>query len=216
MRKKLGSRQLSVGRKGRVISGFDLVSSARSIVLLSLFVLAVSVGGAPGVFARNAAQQKFAHPAQATQAAQPAPKIEAGQVAAERRAAALVTEFEVNGLKVLVKKRSGSPTIAGGLFLRGGSRNITSENAGIESLMLAVATEASANFPRDRMRNQLSRMGTVIGSGENYDYSVLSFTSTRPNFDRSWQIFTDVALRPAFTKQDFDLVKSRRVSSSAG
>jgi predicted Zn-dependent peptidase len=79
--------------------------------------------------------------------------------------------------------------------------------------MLAVATEASANFPRDRMRNQLSRMGTVISSGENYDYSVLSFTSTRPNFDRSWEIFTDVALRPAFTKQDFELMKSRRVSS---
>jgi zinc protease len=56
-------------------------------------------------------------------------------------------------------------------------------------------------------------MGTVIGAGENYDYSVLSFTSTRLNFERSWQIFTDVALRPAFTKEDFDLVKSRTVSS---
>ncbi|MGH9907297.1 MAG: M16 family metallopeptidase, partial [Pyrinomonadaceae bacterium] len=144
---------------------------------------------------------------------QPAPKVDPAPLDAERRAAAQVTEFEVNGLKVLMKQRTGNLTVAAGLFLRGGSRNITSENAGIESLMLDVATEASANYPRDRMRNELSRMGTVIGSSENYDYSVLSVTSTRPNLDRSWQIFTDVVLRPAFTKDDFELVKSRRVSA---
>ncbi len=58
--------------------------------------------------------------------------------------AALVSEFEVNGLKVLVKRREGSLTVAAGLFIKGGSRNITAENAGIEALMLDAATEASA------------------------------------------------------------------------
>src|ERR1051325_760647 len=51
------------------------------------------------------------------------------------RQAALVTELDVNGLKVLVKRRAGSQTVATGLFLKGGSRNITATNAGIESLM---------------------------------------------------------------------------------
>src|SRR5436190_17542333 len=59
----------------------------------------------------------------------------------------LVTEFEVNGLKVLLKQRKASQTVVCGLFLRGGSRNITAENAGVEALMLDVATEASANYP---------------------------------------------------------------------
>ncbi|MDX6611967.1 MAG: zinc protease [Blastocatellia bacterium] len=127
-------------------------------------------------------------------------------------AAALVTEFEVNGLKVLLKRREGSQTVAGGLFIRGGSRNLTAANAGIETLMLDLASEASINYPRARMRSELSRMGTVISSSENYDYSVLAFTTTRPNFDRSWEIFADVALRPAFTKEDFDLVKNRHLS----
>src|SRR4051794_27320659 len=68
------------------------------------------------------------------------------------RQAALVTEFDVNGLKVLVKKREGSATVAAGLFIRGGVENITAANAGVESLMLSVASEASANYPRDRMR----------------------------------------------------------------
>lgn len=131
----------------------------------------------------------------------------------EATQAALVTEFDVNGLKVIVKRRPGSLTVAAGLFLRGGSRNITAENAGIEALMLDVATEASTGFPRERMRSETSRMGTVIGSGVNYDYSALTLASTRANFDRSWEIFTDVALRPSFTREDVERVQSRMVAS---
>jgi zinc protease len=79
--------------------------------------------------------------------------------------------------------------------------------------MLNVASEASTRFPRDRMRKELARMGTVLGESVSYDYSALAMTATRANFDRSWDIFTDVALHPAFTKEDVDLVKSRLVAS---
>lgn len=127
--------------------------------------------------------------------------------------ASLVSEFDVNGLKVLLKRREGSLTVAAGLFIRGGSSNINAQNAGIETLMLSVATEASTNFPRERMRSELSRMGTVIGSSSNNDYSVLSLATTRMHFDRSWQIFSDVALRPSFTKEDVALVQQRQVVS---
>ena len=127
--------------------------------------------------------------------------------------AALVSEIDVNGLKVLLKRREGSLTVAAGLFIRGGSTNINAQNAGIESLMLSVATEATTNFPRAKMRTELSRMGTVVGSSSNNDYSVLSLGTTRMHFDRSWQIFTDVALRPSFTTEDVSLVQKRMVVS---
>ncbi|MDX6695937.1 MAG: zinc protease [Blastocatellia bacterium] len=145
-------------------------------------------------------------------AAQPTPSAAIIQKT-EATGAALVTELDVNGLKVLVKRRAGSQTVSAGLYLRGGSRNITAENAGIESLMLAVATEASQSFPRERMRAELARMGTVIGGGANVDYSALTLNSTRQSFDRSWEIFTDVALHPSFTTEDMQLVQSRTVSS---
>jgi predicted Zn-dependent peptidase len=125
------------------------------------------------------------------------------------RQASLVTELDINGLKVLVKRREGSQTVAVGLFIRGGVENVSSTNAGVEAFMLNVASEASANFPRDRMRKETARIGTVIGEGVNYDYSSLSMAATRANFDRSWDIFTDVALHPSFTKEDVALVQSR-------
>jgi zinc protease len=148
---------------------------------------------------------------QATQQTKPQAQQTVQSVVAQQ--AALVSEFDVNGLKVLLKRREGSLTVAAGLFIRGGAANINAQNAGIETLMLSAATEASANFPRERMRTELSRMGTVIGSSSNNDYSVLSLATTRMHFDRSWQIFTDVALRPSFTKEDVALVQQRQVVS---
>ena len=149
------------------------------------------------------------------QAPPPSPRAQAQQSIQNvvSKQAALVSEFEVNGLKVLLKRREGSLTVAAGLFIRGGAANITAENAGIETLMLSAATEASTNFPRARMRTELSRMGTVIGSSSNNDYSVLSLATTRASFDRSWQIFSDVVLRPSFTKEDVALVQQRIVVS---
>src|SRR6267378_7459964 len=59
------------------------------------------------------------------------------------RQASLVTEFEINGLRVLVKRREGSQTVAAGLFIRGGVENISASNAGVEAFMLNVTSEAS-------------------------------------------------------------------------
>jgi zinc protease len=144
--------------------------------------------------------------AQQTPAERVVPSLSAKEAAEAIR---LVTEFEVNGLKVLVKRREGSQTVVAGLFLRGGSRNVTAENAGVEALMLDVATEASANFPRERMRRETSRTGTSISYGINYDYSALTLGSTRANFDRAWEIFSDAVMRPSFAPEDFTRVKNR-------
>ncbi len=121
----------------------------------------------------------------------------------------LISDFEVNGLKVIVKRRPGAPTVSAGLFIRGGVRNLTAQTAGIESLMLSTATEASKKFPRDVLRKELARMASSLGAGSNEDYSVVSLTSTRPNFDRTWEIFTDAVMNPSLTPEDFELVRGK-------
>ena len=122
-----------------------------------------------------------------------------------------VTELDVNGLKVLVKRREGSQTVAAALFLRGGSRNVTAEDAGIETLMLDMASEATAAFPRERMRRELARTGTVLSAGVNRDYSAITLGSTRQHFDRAWEIFTDAVLHPSFAPDDFERIKRQEL-----
>ncbi|MGB8509669.1 MAG: pitrilysin family protein [Pyrinomonadaceae bacterium] len=207
--------------RGRELSGAEIYLDLPAknttrvwsrVCALCLTFAMLALASAPPVVAQTGGQTTTTAPRVSSTATTAATSLpQASKPLAD--VAKLVTEFEVNGLKVLVKQREGSQTVAAGLFLRGGSRNIDEKNAGVEALMLDLASEASANFPRDRMRNELARMGTGIGYGVNYDYSALTLGSTRQNFDHSWQIFTDVALRPSFAPDDFARIKNRLVIS---
>jgi zinc protease len=123
--------------------------------------------------------------------------------------ASLVSEFDVNGLKVIIKRRANSPTIAGGLFVRGGARNINDKNAGIENLTLASAVEAGKTMPRQTVRRELASMGSAIGASAINDYSVISFGTTKQNFDRFWQIYASVVMDPAFAEEDIKRVREQ-------
>lgn len=118
-----------------------------------------------------------------------------------------VTEIDVNGLKVLVKRRPGVPTVAAALFIRGGSTNVTTETAGIESFMLNASTEASKAYPREMLRKELARLATNISYSAGRDYSALAMASTKQNFDESWKMFTDVALNPTFATEDVERIR---------
>lgn len=120
-----------------------------------------------------------------------------------------ITEFEVNGLKVIVKQRPGAPTVSGGLFIKGGSANLTPKTAGLENLALMVAVEAGIKFPREVVRKELARLGSSVAAAANRDFSVIALSSTRESFDRTWDIFTDTALNPAFNPADLKLVRDR-------
>ena len=121
----------------------------------------------------------------------------------------LVTEFDVNGLKVLVKRRPNAPTVAAGLFVRGGARNITDKNAGIEQLMLNAATEGSKKFPREVLRREIARTGSSIAATAGKDYSVMSMAVTRQNFDRLWEIFADIAVNPTFSNEAVEYARAQ-------
>src|SRR5215813_2642017 len=125
---------------------------------------------------------------------------------------AAITEFDVNGLKVIFKRRSSSPTVSTGLFFRGGARNETMDNAGVESLTLDAATEGSKKFPRDVLRKELARTGTAVGSASSYDYSAISMVSTSELFNRSWEILTDLVLNPSFAPEDVEREKNAMIA----
>jgi predicted Zn-dependent peptidase len=148
-------------------------------------------------------------PAEIGRAQQAADRAAAGvQTPAEQ----LVTEMDVKGLKVLFKRRAGSQTVAAGLFFKGGARNVTAGNAGVELLALQVATEATTSFPREKLRRELASTGTSLGAGMTLDYSVLSLACTRQAFDRSWAIYADAILKPSFLPEDVDRVKTRMMA----
>lgn len=122
-------------------------------------------------------------------------------------AAGQITEFDVNGMKVLIKRRLGTPTVAAGLYFRGGVKNLAADNAGIEGFALNVAAEGTRSYPRQKLRKETSSVGTVISAGANYDFSTLAMACTKQSFENSWKIFVDVAINPAFAPEDVERVR---------
>jgi zinc protease len=118
-----------------------------------------------------------------------------------------------NGLKVIHQRVPANEVIAVRLYFKGGSRNITAQNAGIETVMLEVAQSGTRNISKGQINRELAAMGTVIESVGGYDYSIVAMRCVRQHFDRSWQILTEVILNPLFEEREVELVRDQLLSA---
>jgi zinc protease len=124
------------------------------------------------------------------------------------------TDFvTTNGLKTIHRHVTGNDVVAAQIYFRGGARNVTEKNAGVESLLFEVATEGTKNFSKSEINREMARMGTVIDGDSGYDFSVVEMRCVRQNFDRSWQLLTDMILNPACDDKEIALVKEQIISA---
>lgn len=117
-----------------------------------------------------------------------------------------------NGLKAIHRQVTGNEVVAVQIYFRGGSRNISEKNAGIETLLFEVAQQGTKNYNKGQINRELASMGTVIESAGGYDYSVIAMRCVRSNFDRSWQLLSDIVLNPLFDEKEVALARDQIVN----
>lgn len=123
------------------------------------------------------------------------------------------TEFTLpNQIKTIHRRVEGNEVVAVQIYFRGGARNISEQNAGIESLLFEVASQGTKNFPKSEINRELARMGTVIDSAAGYDFSVIAMRCVRGKFDRSWQLLADMVLNPLFDEKEVELARDQIVN----
>jgi len=124
------------------------------------------------------------------------------------------TDFvTANGLKTIHRRVTGNGVVAVQVYFRGGTRNISEKNAGIESVLFEVASEGTKNFGKSEINRELARMGTVVDAASGYDYSVMAMRCVRQNFDRSWQLLADMILNPVCDEKEVALVKDQIINA---
>ena len=124
------------------------------------------------------------------------------------------TKFDVAGIPVIFKPVRANDVVAVRLYLRGGSVNLTSANAGIEDLMLQAATHGTSKYDKDAFNAKLVETGTTINSSAEYDFSVLTLQAVRQNFNAAWDLFTQAALHPTFPAAEVELVRGQLVDAA--
>ncbi|MFN8575524.1 MAG: pitrilysin family protein [Candidatus Sericytochromatia bacterium] len=121
--------------------------------------------------------------------------------------------FTKNGIEVILKKIPTNNIIGMKVFIKGGSRNITEKNAGIEYLLVNTMLQGSKQFPKDKLTMEMANIGAEYTNDSFFDYSSLSLKSLDLYFDKALSIFQTLINDPLLDNKEIDLQKNKLLAS---
>lgn len=122
--------------------------------------------------------------------------------------------FDVEGLKVILRP-TPKEVISARLFVRGGTANYSKEKEGIEQLSFDLAMNGgTTKMDKDIFSSAAEKIGTTFGSSTSLDFGELNMTCLKLYWDRSWNLFADAVLTPAFDAKEFGLSKDQMIAGA--
>jgi zinc protease len=125
-----------------------------------------------------------------------------------------ITVAYANGVKILVKRIPGAEMTAIDLYIRGGARDWSATDAGIERLALATATQGGTEaLPKDAFARKLASIGSEIDSESRLDYAAIKAKALGKKWDETFAILADTFLHPALPAAELEVARERQLSS---
>jgi zinc protease len=127
---------------------------------------------------------------------------------------AVTTKFEVAGIQVILRRNPANEVVVANLYLLGGTRQLTSQTAGIEALLLAASERGTRRFPGSVLRQRTARLGSSIGIEASDDWSVIGLHSIRATFDSTWALLADRVIAPTLDAGEVDIVREQLLTGA--
>ena len=125
------------------------------------------------------------------------------------------SEFDADGIHVILRHNNASDVVAANLYLLGGVQQLTPATQGIEAFLLAASERGTKRYPKDALRVATNKTGSVITIEPEDDWTVLGLHAIRATFDSSWAIFADRLTSPTLDSADVELVRAQLVSAAS-
>jgi len=125
----------------------------------------------------------------------------------------LTTSYEVGGIRVIHRLTPANDIVAANVYLLGGVRQITDENAGIEPLLLEASDRGTREYPKDRVRSVLSRLGSTIVVDPETDWTMFGLRATREGFDSTWAVLASRLMHPTLDSAQVKIVREQLLAS---
>ena len=122
------------------------------------------------------------------------------------------TSFDVSGVRVILRQNDANNVVAANLYLLGGSRQVTDATAGIEPVLLDVSERGTQHYPKNSLRNAMSKLGSEIVVAPGADWTMMGIRSSTEVFDSTWSVFADRVMHPTLSKSEVALVKAQYLS----
>jgi len=120
--------------------------------------------------------------------------------------------FDVDGIRVILRKTDNN-IVAANLYLLGGARQLTPQNAGIELMLLDASERGTRNYSKESLRRKMSRLGTGVVIDAEKDWTMFGIRSTTEVFDSTWAIFADRLMHPLLQPAEVDIVRGQFLSA---
>lgn len=125
------------------------------------------------------------------------------------------SEFDADGIHVILRHNNASDVVAANLYLLGGVQQLTPATQGIEAFLLAASERGTKHYPKDALRVATNKTGSVISIEPEDDWTVFGLHAIRATFDSSWAIFGDRVTSPTLDSADVELVRAQLVSAAS-
>ncbi len=118
-----------------------------------------------------------------------------------------------NGLEVLIVEQHELPVVNMNLVLRSGGAADPQDRAGLASLTAALVDEGTKTRSALDISNQLAAIGARLGTGSDYDSSLVNLLTLSKHLDRALEIYADVMTNPSFPGSELELQRASRLAS---
>lgn len=127
-------------------------------------------------------------------------------------AQAKTEKFKVDGIDVVLKLNATTPVVSAKFFLDGGVPYYGPDQAGTELLLFQAATKGTKNYPKDELQALLARTGARISADAGPDYTTVSLTCLRRDFETVWKAFSEVITAPELSEEEVGLARDRQLN----
>lgn len=123
-------------------------------------------------------------------------------------------EFTVDGIKVILKS-SPKEVVSAKLFVKGGTANYTKAEEGIEAFAFQLAMSGGTNtMDKLTFADESEKIGASINANTGMDFGAFNLTCVKMFWDKSWSLFADAIVNPAFDKDEFEILKEQLISGA--
>jgi len=120
-------------------------------------------------------------------------------------------EFNVNGLKVILKQTQ-KETIVMSMYFRGGLSNYPAKNAGIESLALSGLTSCGTKtLSSNKVDEQCDEYNLGLTTEANSDFSSITLKCISRYVNEGWSVFSSALAAPSFEPRRFELLRAKKI-----
>jgi len=116
-----------------------------------------------------------------------------------------------NGVRVLAVPNAETPTVTIRATFTMGQRDEPADKAGLTALTTAMMGEATLTHTAAEFAEELERIGASIGINSGQYESTITVNTLTKHLDKAMALMMERILKPAFTQEDFDRIKSQTI-----